>query len=238
MVAISRLTRSLLVAAASVLAVGATAQDTPLPRAGTNGNWGAKITETDGGHMIGNPRAQARLVEYMSYTCSHCATFARTGEGAVKLLYVPTGKVSYEIRHLIRDPIDLTAALAARCGAPQKFFGNHEALIFKHDEWMATARKATQAQQARWNFGTFPARAQAIASDLGFYDIMEGRGYSRAQLDACLTDYAAAQEIANRSNADAKRLAISGTPTFLLGDEKIPAHNWATLQPYLDRFFK
>ena len=28
------------------------------------------------------------------------------------MLYVPTGKVSFEVRHLIRDPIDLTAALA------------------------------------------------------------------------------------------------------------------------------
>lgn len=235
---LSRLTRSLLVVATSALAVGATAQDAPLPKAGATSNWGTLVTETDGGHLIGNPDAEARLVEYMSYTCSHCAEFARTGEGAIKLLYVPTGKVSYEIRHLIRDPVDLTAALAVRCGEPAKFFGNHEALILKHGEWMAVAGKATQAQQARWNFGTFPSRAQAIASDLGFYEIMERRGYSRTQLDACLTDYAEAKAIADRSTADAERLGIRSTPTFVMGDNKLGAHNWFTLQPHLDAYFR
>lgn len=238
MVALSRLTKPLLIAAASALAVGATAQDAPLPKAGAVNNWGTVVTETDGGHLIGNPNAEARLVEFMSYTCSHCADFARTGEGAIKLLYVPTGKVSYEIRHLIRDSVDLTAALAVRCGEPSKFFGNHEALILKHDEWMATARKATQAQKARWNFGTFPSRAQAIASDLGFYEIMERRGYSRSQLDVCLTDYAEAKAIADRSTADGQRLGINSTPTFMMGDNKLGPHSWATLQPYLDAYFR
>ncbi|QZD92322.1 DsbA family protein [Qipengyuania xiapuensis] len=237
MVALPRFTRPLMIAAASALAVGATAQDAPLPGSEIRGNWGATVTETDGGHLIGNPQAEGKLVEYMSYTCSHCATFARSGDGAIKMLYVPTGKVSYEIRHLIRDPIDLTAALAARCGDADKFFGNHEALILKHEEWMATARKATQAQQARWNFGTFPSRAQAIASDLGFYEIMERRGYSRSQLDVCLTDYDAAKAIADRSNADIARLQLRGTPTFLMSGNKLDAHDWPSLQPYLDELF-
>ena len=235
---LSRFARPLMFAAASMLAVGATAQDTAgRAKAAPNGNWSTHIVETDGGHLIGNPDAEGQLVEYMSYTCSHCAEFARAGDGAIKLLYVPTGKVSYEIRHLIRDSVDLTAALATRCGAPEKFFGNHEALILKYDEWMGTARKATQAQQARWNFGTFPSRAQAIASDLGFYEIMEGRGYSRPQLDACLTDYAAARKIADQSNADANRLQLRGTPTFLMGGTEVHAHSWPDLQPFLDKLF-
>ena len=107
MVALPRFTRPLMIAAASALAVGATAQDAPLPGSEIKGNWGAKVTETDGGHLIGKPQAEGKLVEYMSYTCSHCATFARSGDGAIKMLYVPTGKVSYEIRHLIRDPVDI-----------------------------------------------------------------------------------------------------------------------------------
>lgn len=238
MVSFSRLTRPLMVAAASLLAVGATAQDSSLPGSQPKGNWGTVISETDGGHRIGNPNAEAKLVEYMSYTCSHCAHFAQTGEGAIKLLYVPTGKVSYEVRHLIRDQIDLTAALAVRCGEPSKFFGNHQALNFKFDEWMAVASKATPAQQARWNFGTFPSRAQAIASDLGFYEIMEGRGYSRAQLDSCLTDFDEAKAIANRSNADIDRLGLRGTPTFFMSGKELDAHNWQGLQPVLDSLFK
>ena len=235
---IPRFTRPLLVAAASVLAVGATAQDSNSLPSEKKVVWSNSIVATDGGHRIGNPEAEVKLVEFMSYTCSHCADFARTGDGAIKLLYVPTGKVSYEIRHLIRDPIDLTAALAAQCGDPSKFMGNHEALILKHDEWMATARKATQAQTARWRFGSFGSRAQAIASDLGFYEIMERRGFSRSQLDQCLTDETRARAIASQSQADIEKFGLQGTPTFIMGGEKLEAHDWKSLQPQLDKFFR
>lgn len=226
-----------MLAAASALAVGVTAQDAPLPGTQKKGNWGAMVTETEGGHLIGNPDAPGKLVEFMSYTCSHCADFARTGEGAIKMLYVPTGKVSYEIRHLIRDPVDLTVALAARCGEPIKFPGNHEALMFKHDEWMAKARTVTQAQSARWRFGSFGSRSQAIASDLDFYKIMERRGYTRARLDQCLTDEAKAKAIAEQSRADVEEFGLQGTPTFLMGGKKLEAHDWPSLQPHLDKFF-
>ena len=238
MVALPRFTRPLMIAAASALAVGATAQDAPLPGSEIRSNWGAKVSETDGGHLIGNPEAEGKLVEYMSYTCSHCATFARSGDGAIKMLYVPTGKVSYEIRHLIRDPIDLTAALAARCGDADKFFGNHEALILKHGEWMAKARTVTQAQMARWQFGSFGSRAQAIASDLDFYEIMESRGYGRSELDQCLTDTDKAKAIAEQSQADVEAYGLRGTPTFMMGGEVLDAHDWPALQPHLDAFFR
>lgn len=243
MVALSRISRALAFASASLLAVGATAQDAeiaeePMISPAPAGNWASMIAQTEGGHMIGNPDAEGKLVEFMSYTCSHCADFARTGEGAVKLLYVPTGKVSFEIRHLIRDPIDLTVALAAQCGDPAQFPANHEALILRHDEWMTKAREATQAQTARWRFGSFGSRAQAIASDLDLYEIMERRGFSRSELDQCLTNTEKAAMIANQSQADVERFSLRGTPTFLLNGEMLEAHDWSSIQPHLDQYFR
>lgn len=221
------------------LAAGASALATaPLSGQGAEpakGNWGATVTATEGGHMIGNPDAPARLVGYMSYTCSHCAEFARLGEGAIKLAYVPTGKISYEIRHLIRDPVDLTAALLTSCGDPVKFPGNHTALLVKQDEWFAKASKATQAQKSRWQFGTNSARFQAIASDLGFYEIMERRGYSRPALNRCLGDDVKANAIAETSRADVERLGLEGTPSFVLDGTLLEnTYSWKELQPFLD----
>ncbi|MDG6078567.1 protein-disulfide isomerase [Erythrobacter litoralis] len=226
-------------ALACALAIGASAQDLPTGNAGpTKGNWNATIVENAGGHRMGNPKAAAKLVEFMSYTCSHCATFARTGDGALKMLYVPSGKISYEIRHLVRDPVDLTATLATQCGEPSKFFRNHEAIMARQTEWMAKAQNATQAQQARWKFGSFGSRAQAIASDLDFYDIMEGRGYTRAQLDKCLTDEAKARRIAEQSGQDTETFKLVGTPSFVLNGETLEGvHNWPTLQPLLDSYY-
>ena len=70
-------------------------------------NWAVTVTETQGGHLIGNPQAETKLAEYISYTCGHCAHFAQEGDPVLKMIYVRSGKVSVEIRHLLRDPVDL-----------------------------------------------------------------------------------------------------------------------------------
>lgn len=222
---------ALALAGAGTLAIAASAQERQiLP----GGNWAGMLDRTDGGHRFGNPEAQTKLVEFMSYTCSHCAQFARRGDGALKLAYVPTGKISYEIRHLIRDPVDLTAALLTHCGDPKKFGGNHEAITYRYDEWIEKARTATQAQRSRWQFGSLSARLQAIASDLDFYDIMETRGYSRVEMNRCLSDEAKANAMADRSAADAERYGITGTPSFVLDGKLLEGtHDWPTLEKQL-----
>lgn len=212
------------------------AQSAKRGSAAPEGAWATAVESSDGGHVIGNPKADTRLVEYMSYTCSHCAEFARTGDAAIKLFLVPRGEVSFEIRHMLRDPIDLTAALLTHCGEPAKFPGNHQAIMARHDDWMATARKATQAQRTRWSFGTHSARWRAIASDLGFYEIMEARGYGRAELDRCLSDQGTANTLAETSARDVETLGIPGTPSFVLDGKLLEGvHSWDALKPVLEK---
>ena len=230
---------ALALAGAGTLAWGASAQQ-PAQGRGIlpGGNWAGMLAETEGGHRFGNPEAKTRLVEFMSYTCSHCAHFARQGDGAIKLAYVPTGKLSYEIRHLIRDPVDLTAALLTHCGDAKKFGGNHEAIMYRYDEWIEKARTATQAQQSRWQFGTLSARLQAIASDLDFYDIMATRGYKRAELDRCLSDAGKAKAMADTSAADVRKYGLTSTPSFVLDGKLLAgAHDWPTLEKQLKKAF-
>ena len=215
---------------ASTLALGANAQERLMK---PGGNWAGMLQASDGGHLFGNPEAEKKLIEFMSYTCSHCAEFARKGDAAIKLSYVPTGKISYEVRHLIRDPVDLTAALLTHCGDKKKFGGNHEAIMYRFDEWMDKARNATQAQRSRWQFGTNSARFQAIASDLDFYEIMETRGYRRADLDRCLSDEAKAKALADTSAADVAKYQLTGTPSFVLDGKLLEAHDWPSLEKRL-----
>ena len=199
-------------------------------------NWAATVVASDNGHKVGNPKAKTKLVEFMSYTCSHCADFAREGDAAIKLAYLPKGDVSYEIRHLLRDPFDLTAALLTQCGDPKKFMGNHNAIMLSQDDWFEKGRKTTRAQQARWQFGSNGARRQEIASDLGFYELMENRGYTRTQLDRCLTDEAKANALAEASQADVEKYGLTGTPSFVMYGALLDGvHNWAALRPILDK---
>lgn len=227
--------KALALAGAGALALGASAQERLiLP----GGNWAGMVEETEGGHLFGNPEAETKLIEFMSYTCSHCAQFTRSGEGAIKLAYVPTGRINFEVRHLIRDPIDLSAALLTHCGEPSKFGANHEAFMYRFDDWMEKAGKATRAQQSRWQFGSLPARLQAIASDLDFYDIMESRGYSRVEVDRCLSDEAKARAMADQSAADVQKYGLTGTPSFILDGELLEGtHSWPALEPRLKDVF-
>ncbi|WP_205958269.1 thioredoxin domain-containing protein [Qipengyuania sediminis] len=215
------------------LAGGAAAQSRPRPAAPTV-NWANSIEKRDNGHVLGNPAAPHRLIEFMSYTCSHCAEFARTGDAAIKLAVVLEGKVSFEIRHLLQNPIDLTAALLTHCGGPKRFLGNHEAILSRQAIWLERARKATQAQRTRWTFGTNSARWRAIASDLGFYGIMEARGFNRAQLDRCLADQPLANALANATARDTETFKLRATPSFVLGGKLLDGvHSWDALRPVL-----
>jgi protein-disulfide isomerase len=203
----------------------------------TRMNWDASVAESDGGHRIGNPAAEVEVTEFISYTCPHCAAFARAGEPALKIGYVAPGKVSLEIRHLIRDPIDLTAAMLAGCGAAAKFPQNHAAFMLGQDNWIKPLASSNTAQQARWRIQGAAGR-RAIASDFGFYRLMENRGYRRTEIDRCLADDKVAAAMAAKSAEDWKRLGIGGTPAFAINGNVMPGtHSWDALERQLKDLF-
>jgi protein-disulfide isomerase len=87
-------------------------------------NWQLTFSlSAKGGHIVGNPASANKIVEYASYTCGHCAEFEEKDAPLVKAQLVATGNSSFEIRNLVRDPLDLTAAMLARCGGKGRFFG-------------------------------------------------------------------------------------------------------------------
>jgi hypothetical protein len=55
-------------------------------------DWSQTVTLTkEGAHVIGNPAAKTRLVEYVSYTCPHCAHFVAEGTAPLKAGWVSRG---------------------------------------------------------------------------------------------------------------------------------------------------
>lgn len=198
-------------------------------------NWDATYGVTQGGQRVGNPQASVRLTAFVSYSCPHCANFEMQSEAPLRLSYIQPGRISMEVRHVIRNPIDLAAALAAECAPANRFWGNHRAILRAQPRWLAAATSATSSQQARWTSGTFGSRMRAIASDLGFYAIMQARGYSSVQLDQCLNDEAKARTIAETAAANARRWNIPGTPSFAINDTLIDGvHTWEALKDRLD----
>lgn len=209
--------------AAAPLAIAATAHH----------NWLGTAVVTPGGHRLGNPAAPTKLIEFVSYTCPHCGHFFKEADGAIKIAYVQPGKVSVEVRHIVRDPVDLAAVALAECGDPRKFFGNHDMFFSQQDKWAAKDDGMTSAQRERWYSGPIGQRMQAVASDFGFYDMMETRGYSRAQVDACLTNEKKVLGYIDQSKADGQKYGVNSTPSFVVNGKTLDAHTWDELQTVL-----
>ena len=197
-------------------------------------NWLTTVAATEAGHRVGNPQAKTKLIEFVSYTCPHCGEFFREADGPIKMALVQPGKASVEVRHYIRDVVDLTATVLANCGDRGKFMGNHDMFFAKQSKWMTTQRLALPAQQRRWQAGPMPQRLQAVAGDLGFYEMMESRGYTRTQLDRCLTDSAAIDALVAKADAGAKAYGVNATPSFVVNGKLLKdVHTWGELQKAL-----
>jgi len=209
--------------AAAPLAIGATAHN----------NWLTTTAVTSGGHRMGNPNAPTKLIEFVSYTCPHCGHFFKEADGPIKITLVQPGKGSVEIRHIIRDPVDYTAVVLAECGDPKKFFGNHDMFFAQQEKWVGKIEGASKAQQQRWYAGAIPQRMRAIAEDAGFYDMMETRGYSRAQVDRCINDTKRVEALLKASQGNVDTYDVHSTPSFVLNGMTLDIHSWDELQKVL-----
>ena len=199
-------------------------------------NWDSEVVETELGHRVGNPDAKVKLVEFFSYTCPHCGEFAQQGDAAIKVGYILPGTVSIEYRHLVRDPVDLTVGLLVNCGPASKFAQNHTAFIGGQANWIGPLARHTPAQEARWRTAGAAGR-RAIATDFGFYAMMERRGYARTEVDRCLADDAMATRLAQISAREWDRPGVDSTPTFSINGVVMPGtHTWATLEKQLQEF--
>lgn len=194
-------------------------------------NWTASIAITpSGSHVLGNPAAPVKVVEYVSYTCPHCAHFQQQSDTAMRIGYVGSGKVSVEVRHFIRDPIDLTVAMLANCGNPKNFFYNHNAFLLSQERWIQRTQSATEAQKLRWTTGPTPGRLRAIASDFGLYSVLEQRGLTRTTQDRCLADEPMMRRIVGQMS-EGQGLGVDGTPSFLLNGVLLAGtHDWQSLE--------
>jgi protein-disulfide isomerase len=203
------------------------------PARHTTSDWARTATMTpEGGIRIGNPAARVRLVEYGSFTCPHCAAFAKEAFVPLRDRYVRTGKMSFEFRPALRDGVDMMAALTAYCGGPAHFFGIADALYVQQESWMNAAAEWAQAHQAE-NVEGEGAMA-ALAQGAGLTAIAGKAGIAQPRYDQCLADPAARERLAKIAGDAWNVRQIGGTPAFYLNDDKLDGvYGWASLEPRL-----
>lgn len=224
---------ALLGLSALALTAAAPAAKKPVP---AKTNWNTTVTRTaQGTHILGNPAAKLKLTEYVSYTCPHCAHFEEQADAPLRMNLVANGRGAVEVRHFVRDPVDLTVTLLTNCGPPAKFFLNHAAFMRSQAKWIGPLNNPTAAQRERWSAGSFAQRTRTIARDFGFYPIMATRGYTAKAVDACLADEALANRLAADTDLAQRSLNVTGTPSFAIDGVLLAGtHSWEVLRPQLD----
>ena len=211
--------RQLLFVLASIGLVGAAPAD-----------WTKRVTLTPtGSYVLGNPAAKIRLVEYLSYTCPHCAHFAKDSAVPLRQNYIRSGKVSVELRNAVRDGLDLTAAILVHCGSPAGFFSRHEA-VFANQDAMFTKIEAWQA--ANPAPASMDLAVKAFASGAGLSDLMVRQGIPLARQNQCLADPKWRAMLVGQTKEAFETRKITGTPTFLLDGQQFGA-DWKTVDAQL-----
>lgn len=199
-------------------------------------NWSAVIAKTDaGGYLMGNPDAPIKLIEYASLTCPHCAQFAAESDGELRSMFVESGRVSYELRNFVMNPLDLSMAMLVRCSAPESFFALSKQ-TFDNQATIVQAWTQAGEQQAAQAASLPPEqRYLAIAALAGLTDFYGARGISADQAKQCLADTKAAETLATNTAKQSEEFQITGTPSFLLNGSKIEGNTWAEIKAALEK---
>ena len=215
----------------SALAAPATAQlpappppAAPAPSPAIERDWRQVVSQTRvGAFVVGNPAAPIKLAEYLSYTCPHCAAFERAARPVLFNEWVRRGVVRVEYRNAVRDPVDLAAAMLARCAGTTGFFGASEA-IFRDQAAIMQRAAGLAGQNVGGNF-------KAMAERTGLITLMRRRGMSQARIDQCFATDTDRDRLLAMANAAFQR--ISGTPSFEINDRAIDGHDWASVETAL-----
>lgn len=209
---IKTLATAAVAAALMTVAPAAFAADTPSATATV----AAVPAVTAADRVLGRADAPVTVIEYASFTCSHCADWTNDVLPTFKARYIDTGKVKLVFRDMPTQPAQVaaTAAGIGRCAAPEKFFDVAQHL-------MAGRAAAFASGDARdWYMG-------AIAVS----------GRTQPQIEACLSDPATGQALQHDVEA-ALAAGVNGTPTFFVNGQRVIDHSLETLSAAIDPLTK
>ena len=147
---------------------------------------------------------------------------------------VAKGTLSYEFRNFLLSPIDIPAALLARCNGPAPFFPISEQLFAAQHDWLGKTKEITEAEQAAWANYTPVQLTGILATKLGLDTFVQQRGISAEKAKACLADATAIDALTKMSQVGQSEFKVQGTPTFVINGQTVEnTADWATLKPKL-----
>jgi hypothetical protein len=185
-----------------------------------------------GSVLVGNPAAKVKLVEYLSFTCSHCAEFAKESHAPLYDSLVRRGVVQVETRAAVRDAFDMAAWSVARCAPVAQFTALSGEIFAQQAVWGTKGNAWVQTNGEKIKGQPFPRQLRAFADGAGLTAIGARHGLTPAAFDRCLANPALGKQLDAMTQAAFAR--IPGTPGFEVNGKLVEnAAAWSTLQPAL-----
>jgi protein-disulfide isomerase len=192
-----------------------------------------------GGLLIGNPAAKVKIVEFASYTCSHCKAFHEVGVPALRAKYISAGNVSLEQRSFVRNGPDFAASLLVACLAPRPAWALAGKLFAEQDALTKSFIAMSDADNQAVTLLPVDQQPAKFAEIAGLDKWADSRGVPLAAGKICLRDKAAQDQLlANRSEA-LTVYKLQGTPTFGINGVPVAGvFDWASLEPMVQAALK
>jgi protein-disulfide isomerase len=163
---------------------------------------------------LGQESAPVTVIEYASFTCSHCAAFHDENLPKLKAEYIDTGKVKFIQRDVYFDAVGLWAGILARCGGDDKYYAVSDMIMGEQKTWLA----ASDGDGIAANLRKIGAKA----------------GMTAEQMDACWNDKQKVADLIATFQKNATADEIEGTPTFIIAGEKVQNQPWEDLKKIID----
>jgi protein-disulfide isomerase len=202
-------------------------------------DWTTTVSATPQGILIGNPAARIKLVEFASYTCSHCKAFHEVGLPALKAKYIATGDVSFEQRSFVRNGPDFAASLLVACLPARAGLDFAGKLFAEQEAWFGKFVALTPADNQA--VVALPAEKQPaeLAKRSGLDQWAAARGIPLARSQVCLNDKAAQDKLLAIRQDAVTTYKLEGTPTFGINGVPVAGvFDWGALEPKLQAALK
>ena len=192
-------------------------------------DWTRRVAvTTDGGFLVGNPAAKAKLVEYGSLSCPSCQRFHQDATAGLRA-QIATGKLSFEFHPFAVHSADPILHALLRCAGPARFVKFSDDFYDDQPTLAAAYEKWAEANPTVNPITTAADRIK-YAQAWGFTAFATAHGLTRTQVDACLSNADALLAQQQREDQANRDLGVSSTPTLFLNGQRLPSWLWSDVE--------
>lgn len=164
---------------------------------------------------LGKDTAPVTIIEYASFTCSHCSDFYIKVMSEIEKNYVETGKVRFIFRDFPTDAISLKASALSHCMPEAQYYPFVKLLFNNYSSWINSSKPVDTLINYAQMAGLEPEKARACVDDTKMMDALAER----------------------RTQADEK-YGVNATPTLIINDGQEKVVGARTYNEYATIFDK